>query len=420
MQHATDTTYLHFDLAEFAHATAALQKQQAIQTWKELNAIAEPSWGEVRTSAYVEARARKLSIPVTQLPGSHTRIIRIKGTGSGPYAGTLAYKVDLDALPYKRANGTIEYRHTCFHSGHLSIALAVMETAWELRERFNAELIFIFQTAEETPRCGARELINAPLWQELHIDRMIALHASPELRFDQVAIREGYAQAGIDAITFTVAVDSSKIKSSHVAKPHAGANTIWAAMKLATQIKFMLAETCNPVQPMLFNMVQFGSSNFGVDNVNVTPDNTLFIVNLRVFDMNFKAEIMEKIQRMVDAIELEYNGLITVDMKIEAGPDPVFNDSALANQALQYATEVLGANQVSVAELRMGGDDVGVYSQILPVVMIRLGTGNPENHIVTDLHNEHFTVDTNCFTTGIAVMTYSVLRALGIPASEGK
>ena len=179
MQNLSESDRGEFQLPAFARATAASQQQQAIQTWLELNDLAERSWAEERTAAYVEARARKLGIPVTQLPGSHTRIVRIKGTGNGPYKGVLAYKADLDALPYKDSEGKVCYKHTCFHSGHMAIALSVMETVWELRHRFNSEVIFIYQTAEETPDCGARELLNSPLWKELQIDRMVALHASP-------------------------------------------------------------------------------------------------------------------------------------------------------------------------------------------------------------------------------------------------
>jgi amidohydrolase len=414
MQNLSESDRANFSLPAFARAAAASQHQAAINTWEELNNIAEPSWGEEKTAAYVEARARKLGMPVTQLPGSHTRIVRIQGTGKGPNRGILAYKVDLDALPYKGSGGTVLYKHSCFHSGHMSIALSVMETVWELRHRFRGEITFIYQTAEETPDCGARELLNSPLWKELQIDRMVALHASPELRFDQVAVREGYAQAGIDVLTFKVSVDTSKVKSSHVARPHAGANTIWAAMKLATQIQFTLSETSNPVQPLLFNIVQIGSSNYGLDNVNITPDETTFIVNLRVFDLNFRNELMQKIERMIQSVELEYNGFIQVEMQVERGPDPVFNNPELARKAFQYAKEVLGDDHVQVAEQRAGGDDAGVYSQVIPLVMVRLGTGNPEKGIVTDLHNERFTVDTDCFFTGIATMTYVVLKEMEV------
>ncbi|WP_367393078.1 M20 family metallopeptidase [Lewinella sp. LCG006] len=405
------------DLAEFVKTTAASQHLQAIQIWKDLNAIAEPSWHEDKTAVYTENFAKHLGVPVIQLPGSHTRIMRIEGTGKGPNRGVLAYKVDLDALPYKQSDGSIMYKHSCFHSGHMAIALSIMETLWKVRAQINATVLFIFQTAEETPNCGARELLASTLWNDLKIDRIVALHASPELAYDQVAVREGYAQAGIDILTFNVAVDTNKIKSSHVAKPHAGANTIWAAIKLATQMKLALAETSDPVHPLLFNIVQFGSSNFGMDNVNITPEQTTFIVNLRVFDMDFKKEVMKKVEQMIAAIELEYGGLVKIEIKSEPGPDPVFNNPELAKRTFTYAQEVLGNDKVSVASLRSGSDDLGVYSQILPVVMVRLGTGNPAKGIVTDLHNERFTVDTDCFITGITTMSYVILKELGVSGS---
>lgn len=410
----TSSTILPPDPKQYAMECAFRQKEQAIKTWEALNLIAEPSYAEEHTAMYVDQKAQALGLEVLCLPNSYTRVVRVTGTGKGKFMGRLAYKVDLDALSYKQKDGSIVYRHGCFHSGHLSIAMATMENLCALRPFFNGEVIYIFQSAEEAVHSGANELIQSELFQSLQIDRVVAMHASPELLYSQIGIREGHAQAGIDVLTFQVVADRSANPSRHVARPQAGANPIWGAIKLAMQLRFAIAETADPVQEVLFNVVQIGSGNYGMDNVNVLPNECTVIVNFRFFDMAFRQIMEEKINLMTEAMEKEYGGRLHFKVTTQHGTRPVYNDPTLTGKIRDYGINLLGSDAVLDVPVRMGGDDLGLYSQLLPATMIRLGTGNPAKGIVTDLHNEHFTVDTECFVTGISMMTYVVLREMGM------
>lgn len=401
-------------LLEEARAYALASQPEAVSIWHSLNAIAEPSWQEAKTSQFVEDFAARLQIPVLKLTGSYTRILAITGTGKGTPAPVLGYKVDLDALEFIQKDGSILYKNSCFHSGHQSIALKTAEFVWKNRHRFSSKIFFIFQTAEETPTSGATELLESELFKSLKIERMIALHASPEYRYDEVGFCAGPAQAGINMLRYSIEVDSAKLNSQHIAQPHNSVNPAWALVQLLSETQQAVYQVNNPVEPLLFNLSQLGSDNWKSSTENVVPRSAGAVINFRYFNPAVKTRQLEKIAACVAALETKYEHTLKVRLEIEPGPPPVYNDPALTSTLMGLATEVLGVEKVLIAPKRMGGDDMANYSQVLPAVIFRLGTGNPEKGINKQLHNEDFTVDENCFYTGIAVMSYSVMRLMGV------
>jgi hippurate hydrolase len=61
---------------------------------------------------------------------------------------------------------------------------------------------------------------------------------------------------------------------------------------------------------------------------------------------------------------------------------------------------------VEEMELSMGAEDFGYYTQIIPGCFFRLGTGNKQLGITSNVHTPTFDVDEKSIETGISMMAY--------------
>ncbi len=70
------------------------------------------------------------------------------------------------------------------------------------------------------------------------------------------------------------------------------------------------------------------------------------------------------------------------------------------------AEEFIGEENVEETEVRMGSEDFGYYSQIIPGCFYRLGTGNKEKGITSGVHTPTFNIDENAIEIGMGMMAW--------------
>jgi len=95
-----------------------------------------------------------------------------------------------------------------------------------------------------------------------------------------------------------------------------------------------------------------------------------------------------------------------IDIHIDKGYPVVFNNESLNEKARSLAGEFVGAENVEETEMRMGAEDFGYYSQIVPGCFYRLGTGNKQKGITAGVHTPHFNIDENAIEIGIGMMAW--------------
>jgi hippurate hydrolase len=95
-----------------------------------------------------------------------------------------------------------------------------------------------------------------------------------------------------------------------------------------------------------------------------------------------------------------------IDVKIDLGYPCVFNDEKLHDIAMQAAKGFMGSGNVEETEMRMGAEDFGYYSQVVPGCFFRLGTGNKEKGITSGVHTPTFNIDENAIEKGMAIMAF--------------
>jgi hippurate hydrolase len=100
------------------------------------------------------------------------------------------------------------------------------------------------------------------------------------------------------------------------------------------------------------------------------------------------------------------------DVLIDVGYPFVDNDPALTEVAWQLANEYWGAENVSETELRMGAEDFGYYTHVVPGCFYRLGVGNAEKGIVHNVHTPKFNVDEDAISNGMQMMAWFGAKAV--------
>ncbi|TVT27090.1 amidohydrolase [Salinicoccus cyprini] len=161
----------------------------------------------------------------------YTGIVATLDTGKpGP---TIAYRVDMDALPIFEATGddhfpvekgfrsTTENMHACGHDVHTSIGLGLATRLMENKDQLAGKIKILFQPAEEGTR-GARSMVEAGAVED--VDYLIASHIGTGVPHDTiVAANNGFLATSKMDVTF-------KGVSSHAGgRPEEGRNAMLAA-----------------------------------------------------------------------------------------------------------------------------------------------------------------------------------------------
>jgi amidohydrolase len=106
----------------------------------------------------------------------------------------------------------------------------------------------------------------------------------------------------------------------------------------------------------------------------------------------------------------------TVNVCFERGTPSVYNDEDLTELLSGVATELLGADKVTIlTRPSMGSEDFAMYLEYVPGVMFRLGAAGDKG-TWTGLHTPTFDVDEQCLAVGANVLARTVVEFAKPPA----
>lgn len=126
-----------------------------VEIWRDLHKTPELGFEEKKTSAYLAEALEKLGYAVTRGVGKTGVMGVIRGAEPGP---VLMLRADMDALPFRNDDGSIEAVHACGHDSHCAMVLAAAsELAGRVRR---GTLKILFQPGEETLH-GALEVLKS-------------------------------------------------------------------------------------------------------------------------------------------------------------------------------------------------------------------------------------------------------------------
>ena len=378
-----------------------LAKQYApefIDVRHHLHANPELSYEEYETSMFVQQQLQKFGIPfevkaVTGVVG----LIK----GNNPGKKTIALRADMDALPITEEND-IPYKskkkgimHACGHDVHTTCLLGAAKILNELRDEWEGTIKLIYQPGEEKNPGGASLMIKDGVLENPRPSAIFGLHVHPGLPLGKTSFREGKVMASADELYITV-----KGKGGHAASPHLCIDPILIASHLITSLQQVVSRNNNHYNPTVLSITSFQ----GGTTTNVIPNEVQLKGTFRSMDEEWRFKAHELIRKISTDLVHSMGGQI--DLTIDVGYPSVYNNEKLNSVAKQKAGEFMGQENVEETEKRMGAEDFGYYSQLIPGCFYRLGVMNAEKGITSGVHTPTFNIDENAIEIGMGMMAW--------------
>ncbi len=377
---------------------AADYAPESITIRRHIHANPELSYQEFNTSQFVQDKLTEIGIPF-EIKATTGILGLIKG--KNPTSRIIALRADMDALPIDEEND-VPYKsknqgvmHACGHDVHTTVLLGAAKILNEIKDDFEGTIKLIFQPGEERNPGGASYMIKEGVLDNPRPQGIIALHVNPSLEAGKLSFRKGRVMASADEIYITI-----RSKGGHAAAPHLTADTISIASQMIVSLQQIISRNCNPLSPSVLSICSIQ----GGHTTNVIPSEVKMMGTFRAMDeaWRFKAhELMAKqAVGLVEAMGAE------IDFKIDVGYPTVDNDPAFTEAAWQQADVYMGKDNVEETEIRMGAEDFGYYTQVVPGCFYRLGVRNEAQGIIHNVHTPKFNIDESAIETGIGVMAW--------------
>jgi len=363
-----------------------------------LHAYPELSYQEFETSKFVRNKLTEFGIPF-DIKATTGVVGLIKGNDPGKR--TIALRADMDALPIKEEND-VDYKskhegvmHACGHDVHTTCLLGAAKILNELKDEWRGTIKLIFQPGEEKNPGGASIMIKEGVLENPKPEAIFGLHVNPQLETGKLSFRGGQVMASADELYFTI-----KGKGGHAASPQTTIDPIVIAANLIISLQQVISRNRNPFDPSVLSI----TSITGGTTTNVIPDEVKLMGTFRAMNEAWRKKAHELIERTTKELVNAMGG--RVDLHIDKGYPVVYNNELLNEKTRSLAEEFLGKVNVEETEMRMGAEDFGYYSQLIPGCFYRLGTGNKEKKITAGVHTPFFNIDENAIEIGMGIMAW--------------
>jgi len=369
-----------------------------IEVRHHLHANPELSYEEFETSKFIQHKLSEYGVPF-EIKATTGVVGLIKGKNPGKQ--TIALRGDMDALPIKEEN-EIPYKskiegvmHACGHDVHTTCILGAAKILNELKEEWEGTVKLIFQPGEEKNPGGASLMIKDGVLENPKPAAIFGLHVHPGLPVGKLSFREGKVMASADEIYITV-----KGRGGHAAAPHLCVDPILIASHLIIALQQIVSRNNNPNNPTVLSITSFQ----GGTTTNVIPGEVQLKGTFRAMDEQWRFKAHELIRKVSTDLVSGMGG--EIDLLIDVGYPSVYNNETLNKLARERAAEFLGSQNVEETEKRMGAEDFGYYTQLIPGCFYRLGVMNVSKKITSGVHTPTFNIDENAIETGIGMMAW--------------
>jgi len=365
---------------------------------RHLHEYPELSYQEFETSKFVQGKLSETGIPFRTM--ATTGVV---GTikGKNPDKRVIALRADMDALPIREEND-VPYRsknegvmHACGHDVHTTILLGAARILHELKDEWEGTVKLIFQPGEEKNPGGASLLIKEGVLQDPAPQAIFGLHVHPGLETGKLSFRGGMVMASADEIYITI-----RGKGGHAAAPHLTVDTILVASHLVVALQQIISRNRNPLSPSVLSI----SSIQGGHTTNVIPSEVKLMGTFRAMDEQWRFQAHELIRKL--ATELVHSMGAEIDLHIDIGYPMVYNNESLDTLARKEAAVYMGAENVLETEIRLGAEDFGYYTRLIPGCFYRLGVMNVQKNIVSGVHTPTFNIDESAIGIGAGMMAW--------------
>ncbi|WP_372934283.1 M20 metallopeptidase family protein [Mariniphaga sediminis] len=404
------------------------QKQigYALELCKYLHQNPELSFQEFETAKRMASELHKAGFEVTENFGGNN-VVGILKNGNGP---VVMLRTDMDALPIEEKTGLefastktsqttdgkeVPVMHACGHDIHMSVWAGTIHTLAALKEHWKGTLLVIAQQAEEYSG-GADKAINEGLFSRFPTpDYALAYHINPSLESGTIGLIGGPVFAGVKTAEITVFG-----KGGHGAYPEKCIDPVVIASRIVMDLQTIVSREISPLEPAV---VTVGSIHGGT-RPNIIPDEVKMELTLRYYSDEVIKKVIAAIKRISHSAAqmagMPEDQLPFVHIYEKETP-PVINDEKLSQKTFQFATEIIGSENIQETPPAMVGEDFGKYGRTpenVPICLIWLGSTEPalmkqlkaEGKEPYPLHSPRLNPDyKKTIETGIKVMAGNVI-----------
>jgi hippurate hydrolase len=385
-------------LKEKIRSLAKNYAAEFIEVRHHLHSRPELSYQEFETSKFIQQKLKEFGVSF-EVKATTGVVGLIKGKNPGKRV--IALRADMDALPIKEEN-SVDYRsqnegvmHACGHDVHTTCLLGAVKILNELKDEWEGTVKLIFQPGEEKNPGGASIMIKEGVLDNPKPQAIFGLHVNPSLEIGKLSFRGGQVMASADELYFTI-----KGKGGHAASPQLCIDPILIASHLIIALQQIVSRNRNPFDPSVLSITAIS----GGTTTNVIPNEVKLMGTFRAMNEEWRKKAHELIEKTTKELVHSMGG--EVDLHIDKGYPVVCNNEELNEKAKQLAAEFMGTDNVEETEMRMGSEDFGYYSQIIPGCFYRLGTGNKAKGIVSGVHTPTFNIDENAIQIGMGMMAW--------------
>ncbi len=385
-------------LLEKIKSLAAQGQEENIAIRRHLHAHPELSYQEFETCKFVQAQLTKIGIPFTVI--ATTGVLGII-EGKNPSSRVIALRADMDALPIVEEND-VDYKsknegvmHACGHDVHTTILLGAAKILWSLRGEFEGTIKLLFQPGEEKNPGGASYMIRDGALQNPTPQGIIGLHVHPGLPYGKLSFRKGRVMASADELYVSI-----KSSGGHAATPHQTVDTVLVAAQLITSLQTIISRNRNPQNPSVLSICSIHGGN----TTNVIPSEVKLMGTFRAMDEVWRFKAHELMLQQAKGLAIATGA--EIDFRVDVGYPTVDNEPMITEAAWRLADEYMGAENVEETELRMGAEDFGYYSQVIPGCFFRLGVRNESKDAIHNVHTPVFKVDEDAIANGVGMMAW--------------
>ncbi|MDY6011166.1 MAG: amidohydrolase [Duodenibacillus sp.] len=357
---------------------------------EQLHAMPELGFQEVKTSNFVAEHLTELGYEIERGIGGTGVMAVVHGTEPGE---VVLLRADMDALPFKNEDGSIERIHACGHDGHTAMLLAA---AKELKGKVRrGTLKFLFQPAEEV-LTGATSVIADGVIDD--VDVAFGLHIRPTQDCPT-----GSMCAAVNHTSSAFIKIDLKGRATHASRPHLGVNCAEAAAMVT------LAIAAIKIDPRLAWSAKVTGIHCGGAASNIIPDSAQIIVDARAQTNAAMDELVAKLRAAVAGAAAAFGAEATVNFGGPVIPAAEY-DEDLTEEVRESIRRLIGEDKLA-PDCGGGGEDFHFFKKHKPSIRAAyfgVGVGATPGLHARDMH-----FDPEYLRNGLKVLVDLALKHVG-------
>ena len=311
-------------------------------------------------------------------------------------------RADMDALPMKEETGLPFASengncHSCGHDCHTAMLLAAAKMLKEQEHLLNGTVKLMFQPAEEL-LAGAKDMIEAGILENPHVDAAMALHVNvgaQNSEVGEISYARGSANYSGDAVKITITG-----KNAHGSMPELGVDAISIASHVVIALQEIISReiSCTDLAVLIVGKITGG------DTCNTLCGCVVLECSIRATTFEMRAFLKQRVKEIAENTAKTFRG--TANVEFVYGMPPMVTDLELSDKIGDYCKDIVDSKKIHIVSTTGGTEDFAAVSEKVPTAFLKLGAGSPEKGHICTMHHPAMIVDETALPIGASLYAH--------------